>query len=88
MAKKKPARKTAASKKSNAKSKPKAKRKPAATKKGARKRASSRKTTAMTDTAMKMLAGAAAGAVRAIMPPLQKVEAAAKKRAGSSKRTR
>ena len=51
--------------------------------KGGKKRAS-RATSQLKQTAMKVLAGAAAGAVRAIMPPLEK--AAGTQGAGSKER--
>ena len=57
------------------KSKAKTKRRSAATRRGRVSRATkrvSRATKQVRETAMKALAGAAAGAVRAIMPPLEK----------------
>jgi hypothetical protein len=63
----------------------KPKRKGATATKSGKTRAS-RATSQMKDTAMKVLAGAAAGAVRAIMPPLEKAEAAARQGGGSKER--
>ena len=75
------ARKTAVAKKS------KPKRKGATATKSGRKRAS-RAPSQMKETAMKVLAGAAAGAVQAIMPSLEKAEPAARQGAGSKERKR
>ena len=70
--------------------KPKPKRKGSvATKSGkSGKRRASRVTSKMKETAMKVLAGAAAGAVRAAMPPLEKAEAAGGEGSGSKGRKR
>jgi hypothetical protein len=62
----------AATKKRRASGKPKAKAKRRSATKVKATRRISRATRQVKDTAMKALAGAAAGAVRAIIPPLQK----------------
>jgi hypothetical protein len=61
-----------ATKKRSAAGKPKAKAKRRIATKGKATRRMSRATKQVKQTAMKALAGAAAGAVRAIMPPLEK----------------